>query len=354
MWTDAHAVCSCLALEQATGRSTYLDLALKLVSQVHEVLGKHRPDDVREGWISGLSEAEGRRHPTIGGLRIGKPEPERAMGSPVDEQAEWHQDGQYYHYLTKWMHALHQVGRRTNRSDFAVWAGELAIAAHRGFRSHSGPMKLHWKMSIDLRYPLVANMGHHDPLDGLVTCLVLYDAWPDSRIALVIDELSALCKGRSWLTNDPLGLGGLLFDAGRLAQLQKHNGVDTHLVQPLLADAVAGLAYFTASGTLAQPARYRLAFRELGVAIGLQVVEIIRACDPDGNIQRTLERLHPYLPLQAQIEAFWLEAGNQAVASWMEHKDINSVMLATSLVAPGFLTVFSGSRNRDVESSSTF
>ena len=79
---------------------------------MHHVLGRHRDDDPRRGWISGLSEEEGERHPTRGGLRIGKPLNEREPDEPADSQLEWEQDGQYFHYLTKWMHALYRMGQR--------------------------------------------------------------------------------------------------------------------------------------------------------------------------------------------------------------------------------------------------
>src|SRR5689334_1137240 len=71
LWTDAHAVCNFLALARVTGDDRYVGLARRLVAQVHETLGRHRPDDARRGWLSGLSEAEGAAHPTRGGLRIG-------------------------------------------------------------------------------------------------------------------------------------------------------------------------------------------------------------------------------------------------------------------------------------------
>ena len=77
LWTDAFAVCNFLALERATGHASHAELALRLVEQVHRTLGRHRPDDARRGWISGLSERDGEAHPTRGGLRIGKPLPER-------------------------------------------------------------------------------------------------------------------------------------------------------------------------------------------------------------------------------------------------------------------------------------
>lgn len=65
LWTDAFAVCNFLELFHQTGRESYKEEALMLVDQVHHVLGKHRSDDTRSGWISGLSKAEGELHPTV-------------------------------------------------------------------------------------------------------------------------------------------------------------------------------------------------------------------------------------------------------------------------------------------------
>lgn len=63
LWTDAFAVCTYLSLHGRTGNERWLLRARELISQVHRVLGRHRPSDERDGWISGLSEAEGERHP---------------------------------------------------------------------------------------------------------------------------------------------------------------------------------------------------------------------------------------------------------------------------------------------------
>lgn len=81
LWTDAFAVCNLLGL----GRT---DLALRLVEQVHHTLGRHPGDDRRSGWISGLEGEAAEAHPTAGGLRIGKPLPERRSGEPFDERLE--------------------------------------------------------------------------------------------------------------------------------------------------------------------------------------------------------------------------------------------------------------------------
>ena len=72
LWTDAFAVCNFLELYSQTMDKKYKGFALCLVDQVHNILGRHRDDDPRTGWISGLDEQEGKKHPTKGGLRIGK------------------------------------------------------------------------------------------------------------------------------------------------------------------------------------------------------------------------------------------------------------------------------------------
>jgi hypothetical protein len=143
----------------------------------------------------------------------------------------------------------------------------------------------------------------------------------------------------SLATSDPLGLGGLLIDASRLAQLD----TSSELVSALLAAAVMGLRSFVAQPDLRAPARLRLAFRELGLAIGLaslttlQTEPFARKLDASG--QTSLDELEQYLPLRTEIEAFWLLPYHREVPTWIEHADINDVMLATSLQPDGFLSL---------------
>jgi len=54
-------------------------------------------------------------------------------------------------------------------------------------------------------------------------------------------------------------------------------------------------------------------------------------------VTRSLMRL---APLAEIIEAFWLEPANRKTQSWMEHGDINMVMLATSLAPDGYVTLW--------------
>src|SRR5512139_740724 len=219
LWTDAFALCNFLGLFRQTGEEQYRHLGLLLIDQVHATLGQHRRDDARKGWISGLDEEEGRKHPTLGGLRIGKEKNERRPDEPFDESAEWDRDGQYFHYLTQWMHALDCASRVIGDPTFHRWAVELAKTAHARF-THTSPQggerRLYWKMSVDLSRPLVPSMGHHDPLDGLITYSELQATSPKCAgqppspdLSSEIADTAGICEGKSWTTDDPLGIGGL-------------------------------------------------------------------------------------------------------------------------------------------------
>jgi hypothetical protein len=356
LWTDAFAVCNYLSCYRHSGEQAFLQQALSLVHQVHEVLGQHRTDNSRNGWLSDLKEEEARQHPTLGGLRIGKRLNERQPGEPIDESLEWDQDGQYFHYLTKWMHALYCVSRDTGNGIYIRWALELAKTAHAAFvyaPSMDRTKRMYWKMSLDLSRPLIASMGQHDPLDGLITYKQLNAAtnqFPDTPSELTlkteIEEMAAMCSGQKWATNDALGIGGLLTDAYRLVQLiDSYRLPESARLEGLLEDIDDSLRAFVTHNQLNLPAEYRLAFRELGLAIGLQAItrmqERIEArSDNFGNVNRLislLKKLSSSYPLLEIIQNFWSKPAHQSVSTWQEHADINNVMLATSLAPDGYL-----------------
>ena len=350
LWTDAFAVCNFVALWKRTGEDRYLRVALDLVDRVHRVLGRHREDDPRRGWLSGLGDREAALHPTRGGLRIGKPLPERAPDAPFDERLEWDRDGQYFHYLTKWMHALDQTARAMRDARFNGWARELADVAHRSFCRGSGAeRRLVWKMSIDLSRPLVPSMGQHDPVDGLVTCLQLGataaslpGAPREPRLDHALADFASLTRRQPLATADPLGLGGLLMDAARVAQLEAQGGRGAgDLLEALLDAALAGLAHFARRNELGRPPSQRLAFRELGLAIGLASLgPIERALEAAGRGERDAVRerlagLASHAKLGAEVTAFWRDPAHRRDRAWAEHRDIDEVMLATSLLPVG-------------------
>jgi len=356
LWTDAFAVCNYLELYRQTGEQTFLQLALNLVDQVHQILGQHRKDSVHSGWLSGLDEEQARQHPAVGGLRIGKRLNERLIGEAASESLEWEQDGQYFHYLTKWMHALNCVSRDTGNFIYNQWALELARVAHAAFTytpSEGGVKRMYWKMSIDLSRPLVDSMGQNDLLDALIpyqqleaTAKRFNDALPDICLKTETEEMVAMCAGHSWATQDPLGIGGLLSDAYKLVQL-----IDTHHLQEmtrleaLLIDIERSLRAFVTHNQLNLPAEFRLAFRELGLAIGLHAINRMQkriAQHPERfsrekQLTDLLTNLSGFHRIQEFIEIFWLETDHQSAKTWQEHADINNVMLATSLAPDGYL-----------------
>ena len=353
LWTDSFAVCNFLEFYHRMKEERYKELALRLVDQVHHVLGRHRGDDPRKGWISGLDDQEGEKHPTKGGLRIGKELYERMPEEPLDWLLEWERDGQYYHYLTKWMHALNKVSQATGDLTYNRWAIELAKTAHASFTytSSLGRKSMYWKMSIDLTRPLVPSEGQHDPLEGFITYNQLQAAapkdpeWPDLRAE--IEDMASICEGRDWTTDDPLGIGGLLCDAYEVARLI-FNGYweRTDLLSILLISSQKGLNAYLAGDPMMLPAYQRLAFRELGLSLGLRAVEKLHeliAENPrlfDGEkVLHSIESLLQHAPLIQKIEGFWLEPKNRKTDSWKEHLDINMVTLATSLAPDGYLRI---------------
>src|SRR5204863_8265324 len=133
---------------------------------------------------------------------------------------------QYFHYLTKWMRALDQLSRAAYEARLNAWARELADTAHRRF-THTlvagAGKRMYWKMSVDLTRPLVPSMGHHDPLDGLLTCLELEEtaaAWrsgsrgPD--LSAAIADFLGMLEPRTLATADPMRVGGLLVAVQRV------------------------------------------------------------------------------------------------------------------------------------------
>ena len=345
LWTDAFAVCNFLGIYRETGEDEYLSLARKLIDQVHHILGRHRSDDERFGWISGMEEEEGSEHPAAGGLRIGKPDPERGPEEPYDPRAEWNRDGQYFHYLTKWIHALDRIYRTTGEPVFSRWGAELAAAAYRGFtaRDPEGTiLRMYWKMSIDLRRPLVPSMGQHDPLDGLLTFCRLRGDSHAAGLTGPIVELSELCAKLDWSTVDPLGLGGLLADTYRAARLREEKVLPLPDLPKELADAArAGLERYLMTHPERLPATSRLAFRELGLVIGMEAAGRLRENKETTKIDRETEEaltaIERHEPWKEEVLSFWDDAGNQDNPAWREHRDINEVMLATALFPDGFL-----------------
>jgi hypothetical protein len=253
------------------------------------------------------------------------------------------------------MHALDQVSRSTGDPRFNLWARELAGSAHAAFVHGSpGHRRMAWKMSTDLSRPLVDSMGQHDPLDGYITSVQLESsarrlegAASGPTLVRAIEDYRALSEAIDVRTADPLGLGGLLTDAFRVVQLAGEDALEGGgLLAGLLVAALDGLERYGSLGEWHQPAARRLAFRELGLAIGLAASELldramlaVSSRPAYAPIRDRLESLKVFVPLGQAIESFWLDPAHRQTSLWAEHRDINEVMLATSLAPEGFLNL---------------
>jgi hypothetical protein len=198
-------------------------------------------------------------------------------------------------------------------------------------------------------------MGQHDPLDGFIIYNQLQMCRArDSKKLLdqdlneEITDMATICKGKSWATDDPLGIGGLICDAYKVAQMiisGYFQQID--LLETLLDSSLMGLESFTKMNPLKLPPDYRLAFRELGLSIGMRAVEKLhglieekpRLFKKRHPLRERIEMLKQYTRLTEIIENFWLEHTSREAKSWTDHRDINMVMLATSLSPDGFLTL---------------
>jgi hypothetical protein len=198
-------------------------------------------------------------------------------------------------------------------------------------------------------------MGLHDALDGFVTfrevqhaiAKVSGDAEADG-LGEASETLFALCEHGQWATDDTLGIGGLLFDACRICQLVgEKNGRELRLLEDVMQGADDGLMIMQKTGYLKRPAEHRLAFRELGLAIGLRAVPIIaRAFQNESNafgsrpsLLRLIDLLLPYERLSDEMIDLWLPHAEDPDESWRAHQDINEVMLATAIAPSTFLSV---------------
>jgi hypothetical protein len=193
-------------------------------------------------------------------------------------------------------------------------------------------------------------MGQHDPLDGFITYneLIKNVELKESDLSYEITDMANICRSMSWNTDDPLGIGGLLSDASRTAQLIiKYKREYLNLLATILDSALLGVESFEEGDLLKYPADYRLAFRELGLSIGLKGVEKLLDLIKDNfelfseykSLKSCVAVITRYASLSEIIEQFWMESGNKKSRTWTDHQEINMVMLATSLAPNGFLSI---------------
>lgn len=167
LWTDAHGVCALLTLYHELKDEAYLQQAEAVVADVYRVLGRAR------------------------GLRIGE---------------ESDRDGQYFHYLTKWMYALGQLGKV--KPEYHQRAVQLAKDIHPAFFVPG--VGVHWKMKEDLSGPYPGfGLGGLDHYDGYVQYKLLDPVALSSEIG---DMAQLIEKSyRQFTCTQDLGLGESLW-----------------------------------------------------------------------------------------------------------------------------------------------
>jgi hypothetical protein len=346
LWTDAFGVINYISLANLTKKPHYLDQADALIKNVHNTLGRQRGgsplglgSQTHQPRLSPATDD----HPTRGGLRIGKVHPEEHPDG----------DGQYYHYLTKWAFALNRMSLARNDPTYNNWAVELLEAVHPHFvyRTSGGHPHMYWKISIDMHHPVGnTSEGNLDPFDGLVTVRLLQDtaaafqraAGEEEKQVLVNEERDFLSmvevKYLRYYSSDPLDLGEALWlthwalDSGNSKEEEEPwaRFVATQSIQSLsrnskeeeepwarfvATQSIHQLNKLWKNGYFSEPAGYRLAFREFGTSLGVQVNPVAK--ESEWKKER-IDALH----------TFW---ASRVIERDM---DITPVMMAASLV-PG-------------------
>jgi hypothetical protein len=238
LWTDAFGVVLLVSLDRALGKPRFLAEAEWLVGEVERVLGRAR------------------------GVRIGE---------AIDR------DGQYYHYLAKWIFALTRLG--AIRPMYRERALELVRAIHEPFiRRGVGVV---WKMKEDLSGPYPGyGIGGLDAFDGYVTYRLLDEralAGPIRDMREIID----LAYPEMRITQD-LALGMMLwlchvFPGEAWAQLQRPRCLAT--LDRMWVDPPG---YFCREP---HAPGVKFAFTNFGVSLGLQAV---------GEMKDRVERLQGF------------------------------------------------------------
>jgi hypothetical protein len=225
LWTDAFGVVLLASLYATTGDSSYLDLARWVVADVERVLGRRR------------------------GIRIGE---------ASDRQ------GQYFHYLAKWLYALCVLGRHL--PEYRERGVSLAREVHGAFVVPG--RGVHWKMHEDLSGPEPGyGFGALDAFDGYVA----YRLLDETALAREIADMRALIdrSASDLVVNQDLGLGMMLWTT--------HFFPDEHWAQVQKTRCLAILdRLWVEEGYFCRAPGYRnvkFAFTNYGVSVGLQAVD---------------------------------------------------------------------------------
>lgn len=300
LWTDAFGVLSYISIakryetdNKPEEAQKYTQAANILIDVVHECLGKPRSSSPVDAMSPSTISPTG-----YVGLRIGKVDTRQATDYGM------HYDGQYWHYIDKWLFALSRCGRNEEARRLAKSVFPYFFDTGPHGTGHQGGIR--WKLSVDGTPPPQLHRAHASD-DGLVALIVLTilqqqqrDVSTTADFTYEIQLLQASLENyRPQVTDDPLGWG---LDAWYDEFLEGH-------------PRRSALAKY-ASSALDYEVHMTLPFRLYGAIIGARTAGI-GPCT-DGLLTKALA----------------YEQRAQATG-YEEHSSINRVMLAMSLLCPG-------------------
>ncbi|KAI5293548.1 hypothetical protein KEM52_005434 [Ascosphaera acerosa] len=318
LWTDAWGVINFLTLWRETGDDDFLTLGSRLITAVHETLGRERDGGAR---LPGATDEK----PLAGGLRIGK----------FDESGP-DCDGQYLHYTVLWIFALNRFALATAQEEYNNLAIQLAEAVTPPFfKDLNNPLQgLHWKMSTDLRVPLVENEGRLDTMSMLLV-LALVDSqfyqfansapYYDSIGGPLRDYLSKFLRLSRSRYKRSTRFDSL--DAGMSLWIANWLGPHEEWAQDLLQHTTKAANTYWNGRRLGSSPHLRMAYREMGLVFGIQSI--------DPNQLRRPARQDELESKGLWILQFW--AQHLEARTVQEHWGISLVMMATAHIPGAWL-----------------
>eukprot|EP00804_Cyclotella_cryptica_P005699 CCRYP_000063-RA/>CCRYP_000063-RA protein AED:0.08 eAED:0.08 QI:97/1/1/1/1/1/2/530/425 len=313
LWTDAFAVCAYHAIANIYAENDmpdqsnfYRNAVEKLILTVHSCLGRPRSEREEDAMTPCHVSPTG-----YVGLRIGKVE------SRSDTDYGMTFDGQYFHYIDKWLLAL----SRTNHVEDGLRIAK-SIFPHFFEKRNGGSGGVRWKLSVNARPPsaLPPTFGpNDDTLNALIVFTLLEtqrqrnnQCMPSLSLSKEIETLQdSLRNYRPRVTDDPLGWGlEAIFDQF----VEGHPRTDQ--LRNLASEAL-------------DPSHIALPFRLYGALIGATV------SSEDLVSSSRLEKLRQFC-IQHQLRE--MERTMTSSGGYEEeHSAINRVMLAVALLGPGTL-----------------
>lgn len=305
LWVDAFGVLNYVGLASLNfegRRDEYLSAANELVDVVHDTLGKPRSTKypMRQDALSPTKYA---------GLRIGKL---HALSGQTDFGMKY--DGQYFHYVDKWLFSLLRLGQECGNysriHQAACWA--KVLFPHFFDRAHGG---IRWKLNVDSTPIRTGESAtpNDDTLNALIIFMLIENATnmflrgqinaeenSTQEVIHLTEEINLLThslKGyKPRVTADPLGWGlrcwmDQWIAPGKEQQLRKYAPITLNI------------------------SHLSLPFRLYGALIGGQLLGI----DVSALINASLE----------------YEAKASSSSEVPEHSGINRVMLASALLSSG-------------------